>query len=238
MTPASLIRLILRDAGVNGVGQAPKAEDNNDVLATLNMMLDEWSSQRWLVYHLVDVVASCNGNTAYTVGTGGDFNVTRPDRIEAAFFRSTSSGQYPVDYPLREISAREDYNDIAQKTVGNWPSWFFYDSDYPLGSFYPWPVPTSGIGSLHLTLKCVLNEFSDLTTTINLPPAYINAIRWNGAVRAAPMYGMEASETVKGLARSALAVVRGSNTQLPVLHMPQGVSVRGGRYNIYSDQGR
>ena len=87
MTPVALIRLMLRDAGVSGVGQAPRAEDNNDVLTTLNMMLDEWATKRWLVYHLVDVSVPVTGAISYTIGAGGDFNTTRPDQVQAAFFR-------------------------------------------------------------------------------------------------------------------------------------------------------
>ena len=89
MTPARLITLILRDAGVNGVGQTPRDEDLNDVLDTLNMMMDEWATRRWLVYHLVDVSVAVTGAQSYTVGAGGDINTTRPDQVQAAFVSST-----------------------------------------------------------------------------------------------------------------------------------------------------
>lgn len=234
MTPVRLIQLILRDAGVTGVGQTPRAEDNTDVFDTLNMMLDEWATKRWLVYHLVSVSVATTGAQSYTIGAGGTFNTTRPDQVQAAFFRSTSNPAQPVDYVLADIGSREDYNRIAIKSVGTWPSYYWYDAAYPLGVLYPWPVPSAGIGELHLSLKQPLTQFADLTTDIALPPVYINALRWCGAQRIRPMYQLPKSQQIDDLARAALAAVRGPNIQIPTMRMPIGVPT-GRRYNIFSD---
>ena len=238
MTPVELIRLILRDAGVNGVGQTPNFEDNNDVLLHLNLMLGQWSSQRWLVYHLVDTSVTVTGAASYTVGTGGDFNITRPDRIDNAFFRSTSNPLQPVDYALEPFKSREDWNAVGVKNIGTWPQRYFYDSGYPLGTFYPYPIPTSGIGELHIATKAVLAQFPDLTTAINFPPEYLNALLWNGCSIARVMYGMEPDRKIEGLARASLEVIRASNTQIPSMRFPSIVSGRGLRYNIFSDGAR
>ena len=82
MTPVDLIRLALRDSGVNGVGQTPNAEDNNDAFTHLNMMLAQWNRKRWLIYHTIDVSLVSTGALSYSVGAGGDFNTPRPDRVE------------------------------------------------------------------------------------------------------------------------------------------------------------
>lgn len=235
MTPARLITLILRDAGVNGVGQTPRAEDMNDVLDTLNMMLDEWATKRWLVYRLQDVSISATGAQSYTIGSGGDFNTTRPDQIQAAFYRSTLNPTQPVDYPLLNVASREDWNRIAVKNVGTWPSWWWYDAAYPLGVVYFWPIPTAGTGELHLSLKQPLAHFPDLTTDIAMPPAYVNALRWAGAQRVRPMYGLKPSPQIDRLAAGSLSAVRGPNLQVPLASMPQGIPVPGRRYSIFSD---
>jgi hypothetical protein len=235
MTPVRLIQLILRDAGVTGVGETARAEDNNDVLDTLNMMLDEWSTKRWLVYHLVNATALVTGAESYTIGPGGDFDTVRPDQVQAAFYRSTLTPTAPVDYVLRDIGSREDYNRIAIKNTGNWPSWYWYDAAYPLGVFYPWPLPTAGAGELHLSLKQPLSHFPDLTTDIAMPPAYVNALRWCGAQRVRPMYQLADSPQINGLARAALMAIRGPNMQVPIMRMPLGVQTPGSRYSIFSD---
>lgn len=231
-----LIQLILRQAGVNGVGQYPRAEDNTDVLDTLNMMLDEWSAKRWLIYHLRSVSVATTGAQSYTIGTGGDFNVARPDRIEAAFYRSLSNPGQPVDYPIADLGSREDYNRIAVKTVGTWPGWYWYDAAYPLGILYPWPVPSSGAGELHISIKDVLTHFPDLTTDIAMPPVYINALMWCGAQRVRPMYQLPADPQVTMRAEAALGAIRAPNIQIPRMKMPVGVPVPGRRYNVFSDR--
>lgn len=233
MTPAELIRLALRDAGVNGVGQTPTAEDNNDVFTHLNMMLAEWSARRYLVFRLIDVSCAATGALSYTVGTGGNINTTRPDQIESAFWRATGSGA-STDYPMVNLGAREDYSRIAVKTTGNWPSYFFYDPAYPLGNLYPWPVPGAGLGEIHLVVRSQLAQFADLTTDIAFPPAYLNALLWNLTQRIRPLYQLPPDRQVDGYAKASLAVLRSNNAEMPRLRMPAALA-GGGRYNINTD---
>jgi len=48
-TAGDLIAFALRAGGIVGVGQTPAAEDSNDGLTMLNMLLSEWQVNRWLV---------------------------------------------------------------------------------------------------------------------------------------------------------------------------------------------
>jgi hypothetical protein len=96
------------------------AEDANDALTLLNAMLAQWQRKRWLVYSLDDVSFPATGQPSYTVGVGQNINIQRPDRIEAAFVRLVN-GPQSVDYPLDLLSSREDYNDIALKSLETFP---------------------------------------------------------------------------------------------------------------------
>jgi hypothetical protein len=69
------------------VGQTPTPEDSNDGLTLLQSLMAQWQRRRWLVWSLVDTSVISNGALSYTVGTGGDFNIPRPDRIDSAFAR-------------------------------------------------------------------------------------------------------------------------------------------------------
>lgn len=235
-TPNDLIALAFKDAGVYGVGQTPSSEDANDALDRLNGMLAQWRRRRWLVYRLLTTSKVSTGAQSYTVGTGGDFNITRPDKIESAFVRLVNqAAPNQTDYPLRIIEAREDYNRIVLKQLTAFPYYLFYDSAYPLGSVFPWPVPSATIYSLHITTKDVLPQFASLAEDISLPLEYLDALRYNLAVRLRMGYGMDEKPGLAGLAKDALNVIRMANTQIPQLHMP-GVLTRGGnRYNLYSD---
>lgn len=236
MTPGDLINLALKSAGVLGEGQTAAAEDSQDALKLLNMMIGQWARKRWLVYHLVTHSIQCDGSVSYTIGPGADIVTTqRPFQIEAAFARQTvNTAPNEIDYPLKLIPARETYNQIALKSLNSFPTWLYYDAAFPQGVLYPWPVP-SNIYALHVTVMMVLAQFADLVTEINLPPEYEEAIMWNLAGRLRPVYGKQPDPTVTALARASLGTLRSANAQIPLAQMPTGL-VRPGLYNIFSDQ--
>lgn len=236
-TPQDLISFALRATGVLGTGQSALAEDYQDAFSALNGMLGLWNRRRWLVYHLITVEKVSTGAQSYTVGPGGDFDTPRPDRLESAFFRQNVSSQpNKVDYALQILEAREDYNLIALKNLSSWPAFIFYDSAYPLGSVYPWPIPQASTYSLHLTVKATLAPFTSYVQSINLPPEYIETLWMNLALRLSVLYpGVVISDDLRGMARAALETVRGANAQIPSLRMP-AMGTRGSKYSIFSDQ--
>jgi hypothetical protein len=242
-TPQDIITLALKDCGAVGTGQVPRAEDLNDAFDTANMMLAQWNRKRWLVFHLVDVVVPSTGQGSYTIGPGGDVQrAVRPDRIEAGFFRQLlSNPPNQVDYPIGIIQSREDYNRIALKLLPSFTRRLFYDNAWPLGVLHPYPVPQASIYEIHLSLKETLTSFANLTQTINLPDEYMGALFYNLVLRLGVRYPISRDqtmldqwETVKGLAKDALNVLRGANTQIAALTMPPDL-VRQGAYNIFSD---
>lgn len=236
-TAGDLIGLAFRMSGVLGQGQNALTQDTADALVLLNQMMDQWSARRWLVYHLVETVCACDGTISYSVGAGQDIAVARPDRIEYAFIRQITQA-YPnqVDWPLVEIKSREQYSQIALKSMQASPSWyFFYDSGFPYGTFYPWPLPNSQY-ELHVGTKAVLDRFASTATSVVLPPAYESAITLNLAVMMREGWQLAERPRLTKLARKALNTIRGSNFQIGALLMPPGITP-GPSYNIYSDRG-
>lgn len=236
-TPSDIILSALKKAAIVGAGQNASAEDMNDAFNDLNQMLAQWQRKRWMIYHLVDVAKVSTGAQSYTVGPGGDFNVaTRPDRLESAFNRQLVNSQSQnVDTPLTIIEARETYNQISLKTLGSFPYTIFYDSDFPMGRVYPWPIPQASIYEIHLTLKAQLDQFTSQGQVISLPLEYIPALTWNLAARLCVSYGVPITAGLVAMAKDSLNLIRNANTQVPLLNMPAGLSSRQ-RYNIYSDQ--
>lgn len=235
-TALDVVSSALRKSGVLGVGQTANAEDSNDAFSDLNDMLAQWQRKRWLVYHLADVAFTSTGAQSYTVGPTSNFVVAaRPDKLEAAFLRMLNSSQQP-DVPLRIITAHEDYNRIAIKTQGTYPNVVFYDPAYPVGLLYPWPVPASGLYELHITIKETLGALANLAATINLPPEYIPALKFNLAVRINASYpGSDPIPDVVALAKDSLNTIRLANGAVPEMRMPSGLTARMGRYNVYTD---
>lgn len=236
-TVNDLLTYTLKAIGVCGVGQPPQAEELSDAFSTLNMMLGSWNRKRWLIWHLVDVACVSTGATSYNIGPGMPFNVARPDRLEAAFLRQINTAPNYVDYPLQILNAREDYNDIALKSLVSMPQWIFYDSAYPTGVVYPWPVPTASIYEIHLSLKEQLLQFTSTAQVINLPPEYFEALWTNLALRLAPIFQAQVHPSIPVLANASLAVVRGANAQIPRLKFPADLVRDHGIYNIFADSG-
>lgn len=235
-TPNDIIKLALKDSGVIGIGQTPSAEDTNDAFTRMNWMLAQWSKKRWLVYHLLDISFTSTGAQSYTVGLGQQFNVKRPDRLEGAFFRQLIPSQpNQIDYPLELIESRETYSQIALKTLTSFPNYIWYDSAFPVGFVYPWPLPQANLYSVHILVKETLSQFTSLAQEIILPDEYYAALFYNLCARLRPAYQLPPDPTVVALAKDALAVIRGSNAQIPRLVLPTDL-VRPGIYNVYSDQ--
>lgn len=237
VTPYTLITLALKMTGVAAEGQTPSNEMVFDSFTILNMMLSQWQVRRWLVYSTTDTACLCTGAQSYTVETGGDFDVPRPDRIEAAFMRYYGSAPQPLDYDLILIQAREEYNLIQMKQLTTWPTHIYYDSDLPIARVWPWPIPPDNSYELHITTKERLQQFLNLNDTIALPAEYQDAIVWNLAVRLRPMFQLPPDPTTQQMAAATLATIRTANTQLPRARMPDDFrSIDQTRYNVYADE--
>lgn len=235
MNALDLIRLALRDAQVNGVGQTPSDEENNDTFLHLNSMLAQWSRKRWLVHHLLDVSAVSTGATSYSLVAGGDFNTPRTDRIESAFVRWLGSTP-AIDTPLVIIESREDWNRITVKSLsaGGPPTAVFYDSGFPSGTLYFWPVAGAGAYEMHVSIKAELTQITSLTDQIVVPGEYLDAVIYNLAKRARMMFGQGPDQDLNELAKGSLNTLRQANTQVPLLQMPAALAGARGRFSVYT----
>ena len=167
-TPSDIINLALKTANVIGVGQTPLAQDTNDCFNQLNMMMAQWQRRRYMVYNLVTVGLQATGALTYSVGTGGDFNITRPVKLESAFFRMNKNTPLPVDYPLEVLRAQEDYNRISIKNLNAFPQYAYYNTGFPLGELYIWPVPNNQY-EIFISVMVQLEAFQTINDQIVLP---------------------------------------------------------------------
>lgn len=134
-----------------------------------------------------------------------------------------------VDLQLAIVTAREDYNRIALKGMSSVPAGVFYDSAYPVGVLYFWPIPPAATYELHIFTKVTLPAVLDLTTDMTLPPEYVQALMYQMAVMLRPLFGLPSDPGLIGNARASLNAVRIANTQVPSLRMPPGLPR--GRYS-------
>lgn len=175
-TALDLISAAMRHIKVIDPDEEPGNSEAQDGLSDLNAMLDSWWNESLAVYQLLQENFSLpSGVSSRTIGTGAQFNTTRPVRIVSAFARLSN-----VDYPIDVIQA-EEYDSIQDKTVTGPPDKLFYDPAYPTGTIYFYPVPDVAY-TLYIRTYKRLQSFTNLTTDLSLPPGYQSAIEWNLAL--------------------------------------------------------
>jgi len=179
-TARDFCTLVLKEAGVVGVGQTALAEDINDTFTLLNRMFAQWQKKRWLIPSLYEIAAIGNNNKSNLIGPGQYYNAPRPDKIQSAYFIQLNGSSDPnslVSFPLTAIWSWEDYSRIALKQLNSWPLYFFYDGAFPYGNVYIWPIPSSTY-EIHLVCKSPIGftveiEAGDITKTGSL---YTNGV--------------------------------------------------------------
>jgi hypothetical protein len=240
-TPLDLINLALLDAGVIGVGQTANAEDTNNAWTRLNWLLQQWQRKRYLVFQMQELGLTSTGANSYSVGPGGDFATPiRPDRLDnGCYFRQlVQSSPNQVDYPLELIESWEDYSRICLKQLQTFPAYIFYDPGYPLGTVYFWPVPQASIYEMFILAKINLSTlFTSQTVVLDqiLPNEYFQALYLSLAEILRTAYRLPVDPILVQRAKESREVLRGANTALARLRMPDSM-IRPGVYNPYSDQ--
>ncbi len=251
----------LREAGAIGQGQSASAQDLTEAQHRLQWMLQQWERKTILVYHLIDQSVVSTGATFYTIGPGGNIDTNipyspfntqfnsqfgptypvsaRPAKIESAFLRQLTQGSpNQIDYPMRLLQTRNDYNRVALKKLQSFPGWLFYDAAWPLGALYPWPVPQANIYELHVTtVEQLPPMWASSSSLISLPFEYYEAILQNLAIRLRVKYTIPSfpGDPLPGLARQSLDTIRKANMRITELVMPSDL-LEDQNYNIFSDR--
>lgn len=193
--------------GVKAAGEAISGDDDSYALDALNTMLDAWQVAGLYIPYQVETNATITGATA-TVGTGGDFNITRPVRVKQGFVRISN-----VDYPFEFLTAREFY-DLGQKNLpGQYDYSAYYAPTMPDGTLYFSP-PMQG-NDVHIITDAQLSAFPDYTTDVLIPPSYKHCLQYCLAIELAP--GLrEPSQLVIETARVARYNLMKINQEVPM----------------------
>ena len=224
-TARGIIESSLRKIGALTKFDTLSADEANDGLEVLNQMLGAWSNDGLIVYARAWESFTINANDGqYSIGTGGDFNTSRPLHILDAYVR-----QDITDYPL-EILTDGDYNvKIADKSSSGIPDYLNYDTQFPTANIRLWPVPSSTM-SLFILSEKPFNSYA-LDDTVTLPSGYDLAIIYNLAMYLAPEYGQPITGELLKIAGDSLASIKTANMRnRPIKWQPGPL----GSYNILS----
>lgn len=199
--------IITRAAKIIGVlhkSETMDSDESADGLVALNDMIASWSNNSLIIYARTwENFTLAGGTASYLIGTGQTFNTAKPLKIVAAFIRSGG-----IDYPLQIITDEEYQLGISLKTTQGGPSGYLsYDNAHPYGTIRLYPVP-SAADSIYLLTEKAMTAFSALTTTVDLPAGFNEALAYNLAVRLAPEYGMKVTPEIIVTAKESLGSIK------------------------------
>lgn len=223
MTGQELVASSMRLIGALASGEVPSAAEFNDMLGIANAMLDSWAAQRYFVFTVNrDEYPLTPGKQDYTYGPGGDFNAVRPAKINQISIISLQNPNQPLELPIDYLTDAQ-WQAIPVKNVQSaLPNQVWDNGNYPLRVLRFWPIPTITV-STAIYPWVALNTFPSASQNVTFPPGYQEAIKYNLAVRAAPEFGMETSQTVATFALMSMAVVKSINVPIIDLHCDPGV---------------
>jgi hypothetical protein len=205
--------------GLLGEGEALNATRADFGLRSLNDMLDSWSIDRLYVQTINEVVTTIAAGQTFTVGPLGDVVTPLvPLQLErGSFFRLANN----VDYEFTPITL-EQYSSLMVKSAANSFPWYVhYSVDATIGTGFMYPA-LSGPAELHALVQAPLTAFPDLTTDVDLPQGYRDAL----VKSLAEILCLGKIAIPADLARKAATArgrIRNANGEVPVMRLPGAV---------------
>ena len=197
-TRTQLIDGALRAIGVLRSGDTVENDSTleSDCAESLNLMLKSWQTlgiQLWV--RKDETITWLEDVRVKTVKyPGGDVNIAQPLRIVHANRRDSSN----IDTPMISMT-KDEYNKQSSKFATGTPVQYYYDVGLTEGNLYVWPVPTSNTNVV-ITYH---DQFDDMDSNINtpeFPSSWLEAVKFNLAIRLAPEFGISVPQEVAALA--------------------------------------
>lgn len=227
MTGRTLVTNVMKDIGKLGEGQPLDDGDAQYVLDRLNDWIDSLALEGLLIYvYLRTLKVFASGTASYTIGSGGDINIVRPDHIpdDGARLIIDNAASPVTEIPL-SVFTEQEWRAIQQKSLASpLAQGVYYDRGWTagLGRIYPWPVPNVATTTLVLHTEVPLSEFTSLNTDYTFPPGYRLFLRTNLAREIAPGFGKTLSTEQIEAARDARSKLKRSNSHPPEALLPPG----------------
>lgn len=239
MTGNDLIKSVLRITGATASGENPTADEASDTLNILNQMLDSWSADGLTIFTSVRSVFNLIAlQQAYTLGLGGNFNIARPPHINSVGILNLNNPAQPLELPIDYFTDDQKWAAIPVKNVqSSLPDRVWDDTGFPLRTLSFYPIPNVQVQAAIYSWN-PLASFPDLVTDINFPTGYLEAIKYNLAIRcSAEGLGKPSNPETIAMASSSLRRIKTRNIEIGTLKCDEALTPgRGKRYNWLSDR--
>lgn len=237
MTGRELVSASLRLIGALAAGETAEAQEAVDALATINRMIDSWSNEKLLIFaHVTETFSFVVGTAAYTMGTGGTFNTSRPQWIEDMTLRDSTTTP-AVEFQIRMLSDEEYANIPVKDLRSSYPYSVYDDGGYPLRTLKFYPVPGAA-HSVKIVSAKPLTQIATLNTSISLPPGFERALVFNAAMDLAPEYGKAMKQDILAIAMDSKANLKRAQYKPDYLRVDDDIRAIPNRFNIYTGLSR
>jgi|SRR5215831_11490011 len=172
-TVQDLIESSFRLIGAIVAGESLETNELNDAFVSLNQMLASWNTEGASLVARQRLTIPVASSNQYALPT-------RPIRIESA---SVASGG--IDSPLEIVDSVGWEATPEKQATSVYVQKLYCDYAYPSSTVYIAPIPRLG-GMLEMWIYTAITQFASLAQTIDLPPGYEAAIRFNLAVLLEP----------------------------------------------------
>jgi hypothetical protein len=188
------LRLVNAYASTN----EPRAEQVNDALEALNILLKSWQVEGFLWLREFATLTLVPGQAKYLLPGATCVNdagtpIARPTRITYVTRSSNGGPDIPMGENGRTCS-REEYTSLPNKTAPGTPIMAFYDPLISVGALYLWPVPNSATDVVKFTCDRPIQDIIADTETFDVPQEQLRRIKYALALEIAPEYALLAGD--------------------------------------------
>ena len=235
---------VIKDAmgiiGAIAMDEAPSASEMQICLRALNVMLDHWSAHKLMIRaSVMENFPITQSVAAYTIGSGGTFNTSKPYDILYGFTRDQNKNDRNL-----EVITKQQYDSYEDKTISSsCPDYLAYDpgvtqQSSQLGTIYLYPFPDRSVYTLYIASHKMLTDFTGITDTVTFEPVYSEALSYNLAVRIWRRFrpiNQDIPLDIIHFAEDSLRTIQRLNSTIPRASMDLPGQKSGTGYNILSD---
>lgn len=193
--------------GIISPQENPSEQEANDSLYTLNEIIDKWNIEKLLFSSIKNLEINLTGLKKYTVGPTGD--IVSQDDFNNGFLDVYYEKENILTNRLQQITLTQ-YNNINNKDLSNIsPDRYYFNNTYPNIKLFFYPIANNG--KVVLSYYNTFKGFNSLDEEIDLPSAYIKALRYNLALEIGIEYGVATKQEIISLATSTKTFIKGLN---------------------------
>ena len=222
-----LITDSLIDLGRLSPSETIDANDLAHGLRVVNRLIGSYATKNLLIPYTTTESFDGDATASYTMGTAGTASALRALRIIDAY---VSDGTY--DHKIKIID-QITYNAIENKDVTGEPEVLFYDSLFPIGCIYLYPVPSTSYTIYIESIKYLHAAFT-AGATVSLSKEYEDLLVIALRNRLAGSFGVPVTPDMireLTLLENDIRVANSANRN-NLMSIPSEFSGSGGAYNI------